>query len=310
MSLLEDVAAARHVSVDEVLELATPDLGLEARGRAVLDFGPRKFSAGFDASGKATVRDASGELLPKLPAATRADDAARAAEAHRRWKSIKVDGETALKEQAARFEAAMCMRRTWSVTVFRKLLANPLLALLMRRIVWAPDEGAVTTTFRVAEDDSLADARDSLSKIGDSAQVRIPHPVEMATADLEGWSRVLGDYEIVQPFPQIGRPFFTAARGERSADRLARFKDMPTSRNRIFGLRHLGWNGTGRVRFESHFGVEKVVGGGKLIVYVRIHDLQIKAVELRSIVGSRTTFGRLDAIAFSELVRDLEWARA
>nr|BFF27086.1 hypothetical protein GCM10025732_50510 [Glycomyces mayteni] len=110
-------------------------------------------------------------------------------------------------EQATRLERAMADGRTWAVAEFREhLLAHPLLGELARRLVWQADG----TAFRIAEDDTFADAEDDAVELPEGAAVRLAHPVLLGGA-LDAWVRQLADYEVLQPFNQLGRPAHTAA---------------------------------------------------------------------------------------------------
>ena len=76
-----------------------------------------------------------------------------------------------------------------------------------RALVWGVFAGdGLVTSFRIAEDDTLADATDLEVSLADSASIGVVHPIHLTPAEVTAWATVIADYEIAQPFPQIGRP--------------------------------------------------------------------------------------------------------
>ncbi len=58
----------------ELEDRLAPDLGLNDSGSLTLDFGPRKFTVGFDETLKPIVRDENGNVLKDLPKPNLSDD--------------------------------------------------------------------------------------------------------------------------------------------------------------------------------------------------------------------------------------------
>jgi hypothetical protein len=83
---------------------------------------------------------------------------------------------------------------------------------------------------------------------------------------LAAWGEVLADYEILQPFPQLGRSLHVLAPGEDFLGRLKNYRDRPYAVGRILSLTKRGW-----VRGEPQdAGVEcwitrPLPGGGALV---------------------------------------------
>jgi hypothetical protein len=61
-------------------------------------------------------------------------------------------------------------------------------------------------SFRIAEDATFADSSENALQIADAAIVGIAHPLSLGADAVATWGEVLADYELLQPFPQIGRP--------------------------------------------------------------------------------------------------------
>ena len=93
---------------------------------------------------------------------------------------------------------------------------------LVRQIVWAAGvSGAQVGTFRGTEDNTYADEKDAPYKLPRNAEVRIAHPLDLDDATKRAWGEVFGDYEIIAPFPQLGRPVHAFDANEKELDDLA-----------------------------------------------------------------------------------------
>jgi hypothetical protein len=137
-------------------------------------------------------------------------------------------------------ERAMCEQRRWSAGEFRELFAgHPLVRHIVRRLVWIHEEGGKASAFRAAEDRTFADENDDVLALPETGEVRIAHPLHLD--DLDRWSEVFADYEIVQPFPQLGRPVDALTDAERAGSRLTRVRDVTVRTGAVLGLERRGW---------------------------------------------------------------------
>jgi hypothetical protein len=117
------------------------------------------------------------------------------------------------------------------------LAAHPLLWHIVRRLVWITDEN---DSFRLAEDRTLANADDDEFTLPDDATVRVAHPVDLQDS-LATWGEVFADYEILQPFPQLGRPLHLLTPGEDFLTRLKNHCEESYPVGRILSLTKKGW---------------------------------------------------------------------
>jgi predicted DNA-binding WGR domain protein len=240
---IDEVALELNLTPEELADRLVPELGLDADGSLTLDYGSRRFVVGFDEQLKPYVADEAGARRKELPAPGGRDDATLAPEAHRRFAGLKKDVRTIAGDQIRRLERAMVMQRRWPAPQFRSLfIDHPLLWHICRRLVWAAfdAEGAVTVSFRVAEDRTLADIEDGELKLPDDAAVGIAHPLHLGES-VKRWSDMLADYEILQPFPQLGRDVHHLTDAEKGADVLTRFKGVMVETTRVLGLERFGW---------------------------------------------------------------------
>ncbi|MDX8035267.1 DUF4132 domain-containing protein [Lentzea sp. BCCO 10_0856] len=235
---VSDIAAALGLSRDQLSDRLVPRLGLDDAACLVIDYGPRQFTVGFDEQLKPYVLDPDGKRRKDLPKPGAKDDQELALAEHKRFTTLKKDVRTVATDQIHRLERSMADQRTWTAEEFRTALAaHPLLWHLVRRLVWITGEGL---TFRLAEDRTLADSDDDEFTLPEDATVRVAHPVDLA-GTLPAWGGLFADYEILQPFPQLGRPVHAFAPGEDNVAQLRKYVGRTVPVGRILGLTKRGW---------------------------------------------------------------------
>jgi hypothetical protein len=254
---MDDIAAARGLSRLQLEDRIVPDLDLDERGGRVFDFGPRQFWFVLGPDLKPLLRDEAGKLKGELPKPGAKDDVERANTAVAEWKVLKKQVRETIKAQAYRLEQAMISGRRWSASEFESLLVrHPLMINLVRRLLWGvyDRERKLVRAFRVTEERDYADIHDNPSALDGAYAMGVAHPLHLPPDDRAAWGQVFGDYEIIAPFPQLGRRVHTLEPGEESARELKRFsgKDIPAM---IFLgiLKSHGWT-DGRWQEGMHFG--------------------------------------------------------
>lgn len=206
--MMEGIAQSRGLTREQLADRIVPDCGLDERGSRIFDFGPRQFRFALGPQMKPLVRDADGKVRSDLPAPTKADNRDKAESALAAWKLLKKTLREVLKIQADRLEDAMITGRRWTPNEFQTLLIkHPLMVNLVRQLVLAAydDAGKVTQTFRVTEDQTVADHNDEEIPLPSSGQIGVVHPAHLDDALKSAWGQVLSDYEIIPPFAQLGR---------------------------------------------------------------------------------------------------------
>ncbi|NUR29256.1 MAG: DUF4132 domain-containing protein [Catenulispora sp.] len=239
---ITEIADDLGLTSEQLGDRLVPDLGLDASGTLVLDYGSRRFTVGFDELLKPYVADESGKRLKALPKPGARDDDELAPAAYQRFSGLKKDARTLAADQIARFEKAMVAQRRWTVQEFDDyFVGHPLLRHVARRLVWAVyAEDRLLSSFRVAEDLSLADVSDDEYTLADDAVIGIPHPLHLS-GELAAWSDVFADYELLQPFPQLGRAVHRLTAEEKASSNLARFLDVDVPTGKVLGLERRGW---------------------------------------------------------------------
>ncbi len=218
-AILESVAREREVTYEVLEDMLVPELGLEA-GAVVLDLGARKLTVRLGDHLEAVLTDDAGTTLTAFPRKGKSDDAAKYDAAKARFAALLEASEVVGKGQVLRLERALRAQRAWSVKELRTLvLPQPLVRHLAARLVW--QVVGTDTLFRVAEDQSLADANDEpVAWPDDDARVVIAHPLRAPSlASFQAW---IDDYRVIQPFAQLGREVITPTAAELAGSRVAR----------------------------------------------------------------------------------------
>ncbi|MFC9970721.1 DUF4132 domain-containing protein [Spirillospora sp. NPDC127200] len=314
---IDDIAAARGLTVDELADRAVPDFGLAEDGGLTFDYGPRAFRAGFDERLQPFVVEESGKRRTDLPKPGTADDPALAPAAYARFAELKKELRSVTDGEIERLEAAMVHRRRWTPEDFRAVLVeHPLLWHLARRLVWLAEDGGTTVAFRVAEDRGYADVNDEAFQPSAASRIGVAHPVLLGEA-LPAWSELFADYEILQPFPQLGRPVHTLTEQERTATRLERLEGLKAPYGKLMGYARSRWRATG----EDHRWVARADPAGRHVVvnlspgldayYQGGDDQTYQAVwaghapgEVPEAGGS-LPLGDIDPVTMSEAIHDL-----
>ncbi|WP_131741298.1 DUF4132 domain-containing protein [Actinomadura roseirufa] len=236
------VARRLGLSSAQLADRLVPAFGLDAAGSMVLDYGPRRFVVGFDEQLKPVVSDEDGKPRKALPKPGAKDDPELAEAAYAAFTALKKDVRTVASGQLLRLEAAMTTGRRWTTAEFRDfIVGHPLVSHLARRLVWIAEDGGEPVSFRVVEDRTPADAQDDRFTLPETAKIGIAHPVMLGDT-LASWSELFADYEILQPFPQLGRTVHTLTDEEREGDRLKRFEGLKVPFGGVLGLTRRGWD--------------------------------------------------------------------
>lgn len=245
------IAEARDLTPEELADRLAPDLGLDERGGLDLDFGERKFRVGFDEFLKPWVKDAEGRRLKDMPKPNKSDDEELSKQASATWAALKKDARAVASLQITRLESMLANSRRVKPSVFEAFFAtHPLIRHLTQRLVWgvfADDDVRTlpTQVFRVTEDLSAADVNDDAVELDVSADattlIGLVHPLQMDEEARAAWGTVFGDYEIAQPFLQLGRETYTLEDSERELPKLARFAEVEVETTRLRGMSTRGW---------------------------------------------------------------------
>lgn len=203
--------------------------------------------------------------------------------------------------------------RSISASAFTSCFAeHPWMTHLARRFVWGAFNGTtLVSTFRIAEDGTLADVDESVFELTPGMAVTLLHPIAFPAGEIERWRQLFDDYEILQPFPQLARPVFTIEESERKAEVLSRYNGRTVSYSALRGLEARGWERWEDVSVQ----MAKRIGPNNVIVLgtdpgwhpsEAAADIQPQRIDgLQLAVGS-DGFGSLSPLVFSEILYDLD----
>ena len=182
-------------------------IDLDERGEATLDLGSRRVRVVLDEELTPRVVLADGRHVNQVPRPRKGDDPKLAANATAQFNRLRREAKTVAAAGLRKLERDMVSGRALRMSDFHTLARHPLLGHAVRRLIWEARAGE-TARFRVAEDGSYTDDRDLPLEIDPGATIVLTHPLFLDDQALARWGTLLADYEIVQPFDQLGRITF------------------------------------------------------------------------------------------------------
>src|SRR5205823_1797158 len=103
-------------------------------------------------------------------------------------------------------------------------------------------KGKLKATFRVTEEQDYASVKDEALQLPKDSHIGIVHPLHLSPDLAAGWGEVFSDYEIISPFPQIGRPVYQLEEGEDTKREITRFGNVKIPALALVGtLDRLNW---------------------------------------------------------------------
>jgi hypothetical protein len=312
---MHEICERRGLDEQRLAARLVPDFGLDGDGTKLLDYGPRSFRVGFDEQLRPYVVDGAGKRRAGLPKPGDKDDAGLAGAAREHFAEMRKETRVIATDQIARLEDAMINGRGWTVAEFRATyLDHPLLWHIARRLVWSVNG----RPFRIAEDRTLADADDKPFTLPEEGTVTLPHPIHLG-AEQATWARLFADYEILQPFAQLGRPVLHLTEEERTAQRIVRFDGARVPNERLLALPRRGWKWPGTGGGGRRWIIGRTVAPGQVVALefgpgIMLKDpaaypeQTITALELGKELHRReepVPFGDLPPAAASEILADL-----
>ncbi|MDE7327776.1 MAG: DUF4132 domain-containing protein [Lachnospiraceae bacterium] len=265
-------AKQRGITSEELADRIVPDFGFDEKTERVFDYGERKFIVTITPALEIEVFEANeaskggenssmgdcvgsftrGKRRKTLPKPGKRDDEAKAAAAYSEFSQMKKKLLAVVNSQKQRLEMSLSTAREWSVAAWKQLFVkNPVMHLFATSLIWGIyKDGKLLQSFRYMEDGSFntADGAEFNFPVsgktagGMDGKIRLVHPVELSAEEKGIWQQQLEDYEIVQPFEQLGRTVYMVTEKEADSQKLKRFADIKvndlTLKSRLSAL---GW---------------------------------------------------------------------
>lgn len=315
------IARSMGLNREQLADRLVPEFGLDEA--LVIDYGPRRFTVEFDERLQPFVVDEDGKPRKALPKPGAKDDAALAEPGYRRFTALKQELRQVAADQVSRLEAAMVNGRNWNVDEFdRFFVRHALTGRLARRLVWLYEQDDQRFAFRIAEDGTFSDVEDDEVRLEAGGRVRLAHPVLLGAEAAAAWQGVLEDYEILQPFDQLGRPVMAFTEDELATGRLKRFEDATVEVGRILGMSSRGWHRAAPEDGGMVPGISRKLPGGTFVTVTldpgiwagglhqnpeqRLRVVRVSNVEeYRWEAEEAAPFGGVDPVAASEALASL-----
>jgi hypothetical protein len=285
--------------VDDLAERLVPSLGLDERGRVRLDYGGRAFFARLGTALELQVLDDENNRLAKLPGVKKSDDEAKAKEAKAVMKALGRDARRLVSRVTARMQTALRTQKRWPAPVFELLVVrHPVVGSVARGLVWMAFDGdRAVTTFHVVEDRTFADVHGKRFELAIGHEVAVAHPALVDVETWSSWARVIGEYEIIQPIPQLAWPVVRLSPAELASTELRRFFGVELSSDRLASI---GWHhGPVRVDLDATCTYEAIFEGIRAMLF---HDPNPKDPWARRIVAGSLRLQRLEETSWERFL--------
>jgi hypothetical protein len=239
------IAHKLNLSQDELQDRIIPTCGLDAQGSRIFDFGPRQFRLVLGPELQPMIKDSADKVKTNLPKPGVKDDASIALQSVTEWKLIKKQVTQVVKLQSLRLEQAMVNARCWPTELFEALwVQHPLMNQFSKRLIWAgyDHNHQFMESFRITEDNTYDGATDQECQVQKFSSVAIIHPLCLSADKRSLWGELLSDYEIIQPFAQLGRPLYHFESTEEMELQLTQISEAKIEAITLIGrLERNGW---------------------------------------------------------------------
>ena len=204
---LDKAAAKAGVAKEDLEELGVPSFGFEA-GERVEDLGGATVTLSLDGNKVTTAwTNDKGKAVKAPPASVKKefkDDL-------KELKQAADDAAGVLLAGRDRLDNLYLTGKSWRLVDFReRYLAHGLLGPLARRLVWDVDGTAVLFT-----PDAATDVAGRSVELGQTAEVRLWHPISADADVVMAWRERLASLKITQPFKQAHREVYLLTDAER-----------------------------------------------------------------------------------------------
>lgn len=242
---VEAMAAAADtlgITSEELADRIVPDLGFDRNLCRVFDYGKRQFNVYLKPSLEMEVFSGD-KQIKTLPKPGTTDDKEIAEAAFNEFKEVKKQLKNVVAAQRSRLEYVLMCDRKWTSENWEKLfVGNAVMHCFAVGLIWGIyEKGSLKDTFRYMDDGSFTTADGDEFTLPNDAQIGLVHPLELTEDQISVWKEQLSDYELTQPFDQLGRMVFRPEDKELPCNSLTRFED--TTVNSVAMINKMTKNG-------------------------------------------------------------------
>ena len=242
---VEAMAAAADtlgITSEELADRIVPDLGFDRNLCRVFDYGKRQFNVYLKPSLEMEVFSGD-KQIKTLPKPGTTDDKEIAEAAFNEFKEVKKQLKNVVAAQRSRLEYVLMCDRKWTSENWEKLfVGNAVMHCFAVGLIWGIyEKGSLKDTFRYMDDGSFTTVDGDEFTLPNDAQIGLVHPLELTEDQISVWKEQLSDYELTQPFDQLGRMVFRPEDKELQCNSLTRFED--TTVNSVAMINKMTKNG-------------------------------------------------------------------
>lgn len=218
------------ITTEELADRIVPDLGFDRNLCRVFDYGKRQFNVYLKPSLEMEIF-AGDKQIKALPKPGTTDDKETAEAAYNEFKEMKKQLKNVVTAQRARLEYVLMCDRKWTSENWEKLfVGNAVMHCFAVGLIWGIYEnGSLKDTFRYMDDGSFTTADGDEFTLPNDAQIGLVHPLELTEDQISVWKEQLSDYELTQPFDQLGRTVFRPDDKELPCNCITRFENFPVN---------------------------------------------------------------------------------
>ena len=198
--LLDQYAKMRGTEADILRDTVLSEFGLDESGKKIYDLGHGNITATLAPDLSLTLFDnTAGKIVKSIPKKNSEPDKYEAAKAD--FAELKKNVKRVAKGRCDRlFEAFLDGRKFAAETWKQSYTKNPVLNMVARLLVWEQDG----KTFIQSESGAI-DNKGKSYVITDKP-IRVAHPMEMNSSDVQAWQKYFAANGLKQPFVQIWEP--------------------------------------------------------------------------------------------------------
>jgi len=234
---LRMAAEERGITLFELMDETIPDFGFVGLFRE-FEAGGEQYRAFIDTNFQLVFLNESNRLLKSPPKGT-GDDLKT------EFKEIGKEIRDIVKSQSDRMEQYLVIQRKWPVERWHTFfLGNPVMFTYAVRLVWGiyDEKNKLLQTFLCLEDQSLIDREGNEPELPEQGRIGMVHPLELTPEEINSWKNELLGLGILPVFPQLERPVFPLAVGDRHKTMIPDFKGIRLSDYAFVGqMNRKGW---------------------------------------------------------------------